>query len=178
MNFWAEPLPKTVTIDGKEYPIYTDFRVWIQCGILLEQDTHPLVLASKLLSLCYPALPPSFEGAIKGIVSFYSGSDEIKGDGAKIKLNYSFIHDAELIYAAFYSQYGIDLTTVSLHWYQFRALFMGLDSNSRFAEAMEAREVILSKISDPEQKAYYRKLKAKYRLPGEVDTAEGLEVLF
>ena len=80
MNFWVEPLPETVLIEGKEYSIYTDFRVWIKCGILLETIKNPIVLASKLLSLCYPVLPPSFEGAMKGIVSFYIGYNNTKGE--------------------------------------------------------------------------------------------------
>lgn len=176
MNFWVTPLPETVTIQGKEIPIYTDFRVWVKCGILLEQEKNPISLAVELLRLCYPALPPSFEGAMEGIFSFYTGGDKPAEKGKKPL--YSFDYDGDLIYAAFYSQYGIDLAHASLHWYQFRALFAGLEENSRFAEVLGAREVNLSKISDPAQKAYYRKLKANYRLPGEVDAADGLEALF
>lgn len=115
---------------------------------------------------------------MEGIVSFYTNGMAVKGDGGNSKPFYSFEFDGDLIYAAFYSQYGIDLATVSLHWYQFRALFAGLEETSRFAEVMGAREINLSKISDPEQKAYYRKLKAAYRLPVDVDAAEGLEALF
>ncbi len=178
MNFWVTPLPTTVTIGGKEYPIYTDFRVWVKCGMLLEREKNPISLAVELLTLCYPALPPSFEGAMEGIFSFYTGQNQTKRDGAKSKPLYSFDYDGDLIYAAFYSQYGIDLAHASLHWYQFRALFAGLEENSRFAEVLGAREINLSKISDPAQKAYYRKLKANYHLPTEVDAADGLEALF
>lgn len=180
MNFWAEPLPDTVTIEGQQYPIYTDFRRWIKCGILLEKIDNPVVLSAKLLSLCYPALPPSFEGAMKGLISFYVGNEEkdMKRDGSNSKRIYSFETDGDLIYAAFYSQYGIDLSTATLHWYQFRALFQGLDANSKFAEVMDAREINLSKISDPSRKAYYRKLKSIYRLREETDAAEGLQSLF
>lgn len=179
MNFWVDPLPDTVQIAGKDYEIRTDFRVWVKCGILLERQQDPFSLAAELLTLCYPALPPSFEGAIQGIISFYTGEKEIKGDGAnKSRPLYSFNWDGDLIYAAFYSQYGIDLSSVFLHWYQFRALFAGLEGSSRFSEVLEAREINLSQLTDPGQKAYYRKLKARYRLPGEVDPAEGLEALF
>ncbi len=178
MNFWVTSLPDTVTIEGKEYPIHTDFRVWVRCGILLEREKNPILLAVELLKLCYPALPPSFEGAMEGIFSFYSGCEKTKRDEVRTKPIYSFEHDGDLIYAAFYSQYGIDLAYASLHWYQFRALFSGLEEKSRFAEVLGAREMNLSKISDPAQKAYYRKLKAIYRLPGEADAADGLEALF
>ena len=176
---WLEPLPDRVQIDGRFYPVRTDFRIWVKCGILLESQRNPFSLAAELLTLCYPALPPSFEGAIQGLLSFYNGGNEIKRDGGKMeKPLYSFAYDGDLIYAAFYSQYGIDLCTASLHWYQFRALFAGLEDTSRFAEALEAREIKLSDVSSPAQKAYYRKLKARYRLPWEADPAEGLEALF
>ena len=179
MNLWLEPLPDTVQIGDRAYPVRTDFRIWVKCGILLEQQQDPFSLAAELLTLCYPALPPSFEGAVQGILSFYTGGNYIKGDGGKTeKPLYSFAWDGDLIYAAFYSQYGIDLCDASLHWYQFRALFAGLEDSSRFAAVMEAREVNLSELDSPGQKAYYRKLKARYRLPGEADPAKGLEALF
>ncbi len=178
MNFWTEKLPDSIRIDGKEYPINTDFRIWVKCSILMEQEKNPVILAADLLALCYQTLPPSFEGAMKGIFSFYTGEKGIKRDGGKTKPNYSFYYDADLIYAAFYSQYGIDLSSVSLHWYQFLALFSGLDENSRFSEVLCAREVNLSKVSDPAQKRYYKKLKGFYSLPSETDAAEALETLF
>lgn len=178
MNFWIEKLPDSVEIDGKEYPIQTDFRVWVKCSILLEQEKNPILLTADLLALCYQTLPPSFEGAMKGIFSFYIGEKDTKRVGEKTKPIYSFLHDADLIYAAFYSQYGIDLATASLHWYQFRALFSGLDENNRFSEVLCAREVNLSKVSDPAQKSYYKKLKGLYGLPSETDAAQALEALF
>lgn len=172
MSMITRPLPDTVEVDGKKYRIYTDFRRWIELGIIMSDRSAPM--EQKIidaLSLCYPrdSLPPSLEGAVNSMLRFYAGSlktsAQDKNYDNKKKPIYDFEYDAEYIYAAFLEQYRIDLTTASLHWYQFKALFMGLDENCKISKIMEYRAIDLSKIKDKEQKAFYRKMKRIYRLP-------------
>lgn len=48
--------------------------------------------------------------------------------------------DADLIYAAFLEQYGIDLIEVDeLHWHKFLALMKGLNSSTTLAKVMSYR---------------------------------------
>lgn len=78
---------------------------------------------------------------------------------------YSYEYDAGSIYAAFLSQYGIDLVEIPfLHWWKFKALFHALDENLEFMKIMRYRAVDITKIPK-EQKDFYRKMKQIYALP-------------
>ena len=109
--------------------------------------------------------------AIEGILWFYSighkQTKKSKGE-AKDKQNtiYSYEYDAEYIYSAFLSQYGLDLNEVDyLHWWKFKSLFEGLNEENQICKIMGYRSIDLSKIKDKEQKKYYKNLKMKFALP-------------
>lgn len=192
MSMITRPLPDTVEVDGKKYRVHTDFRRWLELGRMMSDRSLPMERKIvDALVLCYPhdSLPPSLEGAVNSMLRFYTGGKKPPSEGKtpekKKKPIYDFEYDAEYIYAAFMGQYGIDLTTASLHWYQFKALFMGLDENCKMCKIMEYRSIDLSKIKDKEQKAFYRKMKQAYRLPDmrteeekEADMIDALAELF
>lgn len=168
MNILTDRLPESVEIDGKEYAVHTDFRNWIQFEILLSGGMDEAKFM-KMLDLCYIDLPPSLSNAIQSMFWFYSGGkkEEKKSVPASEKKRqiYSFEFDAEYIYAAFFTQYKIDLQTADLHWWQFKSLFKSLDDDNKICKIMEYRAVDLSQVKDKEQKKFYRKMKALYRLP-------------
>lgn len=131
-------LPNTVNVNGREYSIYTDFRVWLRFeralknshgeGVLdisyLFKNERPIYTNIKsLLEFCRPKrdLPRPVRG---------TSSDAVVLD---------FDVDADLIYAAFIQQYGIDLIDVpELHWHKFLALLHGL-KGTRLDEVMGYR---------------------------------------
>lgn len=80
---------------------------------------------------------------------------------------YSLEYDSSAIYASFMQTYGIDLerSRKTLNWQKFNALLSGLPENTKFAEVMKYRNMDTSKIKDPEQKAYYERMKVLYALP-------------
>lgn len=164
---WGD-LPDLIVIDGKPYPIYTDFRSWIQIESVLFEDTEDfLPKIPKLLRLCYQRLPETVEAAMQGMVLFYTAetAEEKKRRSAKnVRPVYSFCQDTELIYAAFYQQYGIDLSTASLHWWQFRALFDGLTRETRLMQVISYRAADLSVVCDAGQRRFLQNMKALYRL--------------
>ena len=95
----------------------------------------------------------------------------------KSKRVYDFEIDSELIYAAFMQQYKIDLSTVDLHWWKFKALFNSLSEDTQFIKVVRYRSMDLSKIKDKDQKKFYREMKSFYRLPDnrtEKEKEEGL----
>lgn len=167
INLLTSPLPDSITVDGKEYPINTDFRVWIKIEELLGSsipDTDKLI---GIFSLAFiNKIPPNGLGAIKGIMQFFSPFAPSK---SKEKQNsapplFSFSYDGGFIYAAFLSQYGIDLTSATLHWWRFLALFTSLNS-CKFTDILRIRGLSLSSVNDPNQKSQLRHLKRIYRLP-------------
>lgn len=75
--------------------------------------------------------------------------------------------DAELIYAAFWQTYGIDLHRVEgLSWEAFVALLGGLPSDTRFSEVVQIRLRPLPKPNKHNQEEIRKlmELKAKYRI--------------
>ncbi|MBR5236169.1 MAG: hypothetical protein IKW06_02190 [Clostridia bacterium] len=168
-------LPTSVMLGGKSYAVYTDFRHWIQLeSLLFEEEGDFLSKLPSLLRLCYPVLPDTIEEAVEGMVFFYEGpgSSTKQSGGKEARPVYSFVQDEVLIYAAFYQQYGIDLTSVALHWWQFKALLHGLSDQTQLAKVICYRTTDVSRLQNPEEKRYYRRMKALYRLCDTRDESE------
>ncbi len=80
--------------------------------------------------------------------------------------SFSFSHDANMIYAAFFQQYGIDLTeTDDMHWWKFRVLFDNLGEGTWFAEVRKIRAMEIDSKMSKAQQDYYRKMKKLLALP-------------
>ena len=153
MNILTEPLADYVEIGGVRYAVQTDFKNWIRIGSLMrcpeaENGAH----LAEALGLCYVrgSLPPSLEDAVCAMLRFYIGEEEgqaARQGYAKCTAVYDFEYDAEYIFAAFWAQYGLDLTKCRLHWHAFRALFLGLCGEHKICRMMEYRGADLSQIS-------------------------------
>lgn len=177
MNILIDPAPKTVTIGGAEVPINSDFRASVRFEMMMEDSSlSELDKTVKALSLYYDTgdlknsfKPPApIEEAIDKMLWFYRAGKEENcavsaGKGAQI---YSYSYDDEYIFAAFLEQYGVDLQDIPyLHWWKFKAMFLGLKSDSRIVEIMGYRSIdITSKMSN-EQKQFYRKMKKQFAIP-------------
>ncbi|MDZ4992643.1 hypothetical protein GNF80_06590 [Clostridium perfringens] len=181
MNLLIDIVPTHVEIDNKKYKINTDFRTSILFE-LLNQD-NSLEQKEKLikaLELYYPVIPENTEEAIEKILWFYKCGKEFQygeegrkaenSEGSKRELEYSFEYDDEYIYAAFLSQYNIDLQEIDyLHWWKFRAMFKSLKEDNLIVKMMGYRSVNLSEITDKEQRKQIKKMKELYKLPERVD---------
>lgn len=171
MNLLTEKPPDSICVCDECFVVNTDFRVWIQVEHLFaekRQLTPDALLQLFSLIFAEKVLPKSFQETLSAILAFYN-CGKVAKKGGKAKENsarvVSFTEDAGLIYAAFLAQYGIDLTSASMHWWKFRALFDGLTDNHKIIEIMGYRGLDLSKIKDREQRARYRRLKEMYKLP-------------
>lgn len=172
MNLFSQTIPNTVIINNAEYAIDTDFRVWVEIDRLLTQSKviTPEILAEVLkLAFADKTLPPTLEGALTAIIAFY-GCDEAYGKKPSKRAKaqkriVSFTHDSALIYAAFLSQYGIDLTCDTLHWWKFRVLFDALTDEHKICEVMKCRGTDAFKIKDKDRRAYVKRMQEQYRLP-------------
>lgn len=178
----VNPPPDFVEFCGERYAIHTDFRIWMYVDkLLLSQDISPAAKAAKMLSLCYrDKLPPELFAATELLLDFYGGKQKSERAEKRVRSGkrlYDFEQDAELFYAAFLQQYGMDLTKEALHWWKFLALFRGLGKDCKLCEVMSFRAVDLSQIADPRQKSFYRSMKRCYRLDNETDGAEADEAL-
>ena len=174
MNILVDKLP----MDYKGLKINTNFRSFILFELLM-QDRSFTAEEKMLLSLklFYEKPPKDIKKAIEGILWFYGRGEQDKkskaGENSPKKAIYSYEHDAPLIYSAFWHDYRLDLNEVDyLHWWKFKSLFEGLNSENLICEVMGYRAVDLSKIKDKDIKNKYKKLKKKWALPDERTEAE------
>lgn len=185
MNILVDELPSSVMIGGDEYRIRTDFRVWVLFEMLWQDDDMgESGKVRRSLELCYYEIPARYGEAVNALLWFYKcGREERAREreaAARRKRTrvYSFDYDADYIYAAFMTQYGIDLQDVDLHWWKFRAMFNALTSQNEFVKIMEYRGIDLTEDMPEGQKAFYRKMKTIHALPlpkGEEETQTAIE---
>ena len=148
--------------------VHTDFRLWLEFERDLERIATPADIVGVLHKYYVTAPQGNPLRALSALIGFYSGSGRKRtagGAGGGGTRAYDYEVDAPLIYAAFLSQYGLDLTTVTLHWHGFLALFRGLDESHKISKIMEYRSVNPADIKDKSQKRFYQKMKRLYRLP-------------
>lgn len=62
-----------------------------------------------------------------------------KAAGINSNKPFDFKEDAELIYAGFIQQYGIDLQEIDMHWWKFMILLENLGAETRLSKVMEYR---------------------------------------
>lgn len=161
-----EAPPKSIKIDGIDYSIETDYRVWIGFSQKIAKLSDEELLNEILNFMAELRLPKTDEG-LQAVLDFYScgkkSNDGKKNAPVKQCRAFDFEEDEELIVAAFMSQYHINLRKKKLHWWDFIAMFKGLKDDEKICEIMAYRTMDISKI-DKSQKAYYRALKEKYAL--------------
>lgn len=191
MSILIDQLPESVEIGGSEIAISTDFRIGILFSQLWEDpDYSATEKAEQSIRLYYPdmsKIPLGYaEEVFNRIMWFYRCGDKrmnrrqrqiqaakegTKGI-SKSKRFYDYDYDADLIVAAFRQVYHIDLTSASLHWWTFRALFEGLTDDTKFVTVMGYRaKEITSKMSKEEQR-FYAEMQEIYALPVSVEEEE------
>lgn len=170
-NLLVDKLPITVNVNGAEYPIRSDFRTFILFEILLMDGDHSRYEKIDIgCALVYEEgnLPPDRDEAFKMALWFYRCGHEGKA-GGNVEQTYCFEREDDLIFSAFYQQYGIDLTEVEyMHWWKFRALFSAL-RDTVISDLISARSYTGTEKSRLE-------LKRKAALP-QIQTKESQEAL-
>lgn len=177
----TDKLPEDVIINGEAYRINTDFATWIRFSeAMLNFKNDAVGVAVEVINICMAEkrLPDNIFILVEALFEFYktglaeeeAGFEEKEKETEKRgreskKVIYDFIYDAKYIYAAFLSQYGIDLCKENIHWFKFCALFRGLSDEEKISKIMGYRSVKIDDVKDKKQKAFIRKMKSIYRLP-------------
>lgn len=112
------------TIQGKRYPINTDFKVAVQCDAIINDvqidDVDRGILITGLL---FGENSPYCQEALDKANIFLSGAEE---SGSSQKRIIDFNQHWDLIYSAFLGQYGINLHKVDMHYQEFVMLLKGV----------------------------------------------------
>lgn len=178
-NLLIDPLPTHLIVGGRAFAIDSNFRAGILFELMVTDGSlTDAELTANALGLYYTdEIPDDTEAAFEAIIWFYRNGYEEKPTrrrrGKQVEPEkpeqprvFSFEEDAPLIYAAFMSQYGIDLQDIEyLHWWKFNAMFRGIREDERLTEIMGYRSIDLKDIEDKKLRAHYARLKERYALP-------------
>lgn len=137
MDLTKKVLPNTVVVGGRAFSIYTDYRLWMRFEIEVSK-----LKKGETIDISY--LFKNDMPVYCNVADLYVFSRpqsllprEVHHSSA-IVIDYEL--DADLIYAAFLGQYGIDLIDVKeLHWHKFLALLKGLNDSTVMSRVMGYR---------------------------------------
>lgn len=177
MNLLYEPFPETVTADGQVYRIPTDFREWLRFADMLTDSalslTEKAYLCGKWLSPEPKQITP---GIVEALVGFYRADalhpaptepeeDADAEEAPPQRPYFDWSTDAAFVLGDFLRFYRIDLLTVRLHWWTFRALFEALPDDSKCMQRIAYRSADLSGIRDKGERARIAKIQKQIALP-------------
>lgn len=173
MSVLTEDFPETLIIDGAEYPVHSDFRTVLKCNEIIEKESdlsqQSLV---EMLQMFYKDCAFFTEEHIEKMFWFFSCGKEKKKKifprkiaGLNDKQSFDFKEDAELIYAGFQQQYGIDLQCEKMHWWRFMILLDNFGADTRLSKVMEYRTTdTANKKLGKEERAFFQAMQRYYGL--------------
>lgn len=178
MNILFNAMPTAVSVNGIEFELNTDFRVWLQVGELLEEMNTAEDKNAVFFDICeitvkeYPEKGYVLgDELLEGLCQFYKGFPGVEDKSKKkktTKKDFDFKYDAGFIYCSFASFYKIRLQTIKyMHWWEFLTLFEGLmmsDQTSVNFVVGTRQQEIKSKMPK-EEKERIQKLKKQFALP-------------
>lgn len=176
-NILFDKLPSAVMVAGVEFVVNTDFRCMakFENNMLKVKGNETLqrakIIETTLKEFYQGNVPKDIDDAIRKMWWFYRCGEEItsvKNRAGSTKRNirlYDYEIDGQRIVSAFQSQYGIDLTSSTLHWWLFRGYFSDLNDSCDFVKIMCYRGIDLDSIKNKREKERYRRLKMQYALP-------------
>lgn len=163
-NVMLDPLPS----DWNGYQIDSDFRTGIQiCMALEDQSLSDMEKLAASAELLFPLIQPEIKDIQEAVEWFLSGwnLDNIQksnksNDTVRIL---DFNIDQWRIYSAFKHQYGIDLHTAELHYWQFMGLLTTLEECA-FTRVIDIRQKKTKNKMSKEEKEAILKAKKIYSL--------------
>lgn len=176
MSTLTERFPTSLDVDGSTVPINSDFRTVLRCFEIQgrEKTLSPDDLV-KMLKLLYKKHPRVFtEAYVERMFWFLEcgrRSDRNRkmfprrAAGINNKQPFDFEEDADLIYAGFMQQYGIDLQESDMHWWKFMILLENLGNDTRLSRIMEFRTIdTKQKGLSKDQRKFYEAMQRYYGL--------------
>ena len=182
MNILFEPFPDSISVDGTEYRILTDFREWLRFSEMISDGA---ITDEEKASLCGMWIDPEPKmitaGMITALYDFfhaneleYSPPSQEDDEEAEPELPkppiLDFCIDAKFILGDFRRFYNIDLLHIDyLHWWEFLSLLRALPDESMTKRRIGYRSIDLNEIPDKRQRAQIAKIQRQIALPFEFD---------
>ncbi|WP_251390640.1 bacteriophage Gp15 family protein [Mediterraneibacter agrestimuris] len=182
MSILTNHFPETVLVDGAEYLINSDFRTVLRCFEIqgVKEVISPDELV-KMVQMFYQSKEFVItEKHIDQMFWFFScgkGKEKKRFPRKIAGINnnqpFDFEEDAELIYAGFMQQYGIDLQEVNMHWWKFMILLENLGTGTRLQKVMEYRTIDTGNDElSKKEKDFYKAMQRYYSLDRKPEKSE------
>lgn len=184
MNLLLDAPPEIVSIHGIEYPVNWGYRAFILIEIcMFDESMNEEQRLLNALNIFYNRrIPENKVEAIDRLYWFYMCGERKKQDKknnsrrlSHVQRCYDFEQDAPFIYAAFMTQYGLDLSMTNnyeLHWWKFRAMFESLDEKLKLSRIMYYRTVKTTGMSK-QQRSFINTMKSLYALDNPEASGDG-----
>ena len=166
--------PEYAEVNGKKYKINTDFRVAIECNNITQKDD--IGNYERALAIIYKLYGQEglndFDNHTKLLEigrRFLLCDKEYEETSNNLEPDMDYSEDMDYIEASFMSDYNIDLSTQTMHWWKFQKLINGL-SNSELGNCCilnrirGIRNYDTKDIKDPKQLAQINELKRQFAL--------------
>ena len=136
----SDRIPTHVTVSGRRYRIDIDFRNVLRMNEVMARDDLTDEARDWLALRCVMRRPPRDRArqieALKALRELLFPPARHAGDDKKLT---DLDQDAELIFAAFLQEYGVNLWRDRLSWPEFTALLAGIAEGTRYADVISIR---------------------------------------
>lgn len=179
INALYEPFPETISADGRNYPILTDFRDWLKFSDMM--NDKEISSGEKILMLSDWFLnPPECVSPelVRAIFDFYKAENldfkpDFHGDSEVISVTppvFDWKIDSKYVIGDFWRFYGIDLLSVKyMHWWKFRCLFSALPDDSQCQKRIAYRSADVGQIKNEAERRRILRIKQAIAIPFEYD---------
>lgn len=145
--------PTAAEIRGVQYPLHTDFRVGLRClEVAGDPDISDEERALGIIYLLFGFVPDGDYDEFLRIATDYLSCGEEQETHRARRQDMDFRQDEKYIAASFMSDYKIDLSTASMHFWQFYRLLNGLTEHCVLSRVRELRDYDTSDIRDAKQR--------------------------
>ena len=169
--------PEYAKIGDKKYKINTDFRVAIECQSIATDES--ISDYERALAIIYKLFGDdgindfdNYEKLLEIAIKYLGCGKEIESSKNNEEPDMDFKQDMDYIEASFMSDYNIDLTNTTLHWWKFYNLINGL-SNSEMGNCCvlnrvrNLRNYDTKEIKDPKERKKVEEAKKQVSLKKE-----------
>lgn len=153
-----------------------DFKTILRVIEIQESDAEDMEKAIAIVGQLFDGAPPNDPELWDKLREFITMGDDGEGSGGDSV--FDFREDAGRLYAAFVQAYGIDLTAVDLHWWQFVELFKSLPDDTMLKRVIEIRARPIDPNASAESRIEQVKQKERFALKGKQQAASVLGPLF
>ena len=165
-------LPEQVNIDGRDYPVRTDFRVILEIFVMLnDPDLMDGDKVEALLQMFYITRPDDTEKALQAFADFIEPRRRVNGKRPRL---IDWEEDFDLIAAGVNHVLGTECRALPyLHWRTFLAAFLEISPESLLCQVLNIRRKIKTgeKLEKWERR-WYQKNRHLVDLPQKLSSSE------